>query len=46
MAKVELRDVTKAWDKAVAVKDMNLVIENGDLFHCWVPLAVVSQPLC
>ena len=30
MAKVELRDVTKAWDKAVAVKDMNLVIENGE----------------
>jgi inositol-phosphate transport system ATP-binding protein len=30
MAKVELRDVTKAWDKAVAVKDMNLVIQNGE----------------
>ena len=30
MAKIELRDVTKAWSKAVAVKDMNLVIENGE----------------
>ena len=30
MAKVELQDVTKAWSKAVAVKDMNLVIENGE----------------
>ena len=29
MAKIELRDVTKAWSKAVAVKDMNLIIENG-----------------
>ena len=30
MAKVELRNVTKAWDKATAVKDMSLVIEDGE----------------
>ena len=30
MAKSKLQDVTKAWSKAVAVKDMNLVIENGE----------------